>query len=550
MSPRISDTLASYSHTSAPSAPPTGLTPEALGLPKKFVSYRLGQDHVAVDVAASQHRFSFVAAPTGSGKTAIYMTIAKLIGARVLVLVGTKGLQHQVLSEFKEIGAVEIKGRQNYRCPMYGDCDGPNRADEVCDLTRDKQCTYLKAVGSAAGSEIVIANYAYWMALARFERGESLGDFDLLVCDEAHTAEEWLTGLVTVEIDRRDMKSVLPDLPLPAVTASFDDWKEWATLARIRLGEKLKLGGIDPAERRSRMKKLHRALLEVVESLPTTHWAVDEVKNSSGVGTTKIQIAPVRPAEFAERYLFRGIPRVVLTSATLTPDTPRYLGVDPLDMDYREVGNGFDPRRRPLIYVPRVRVDYRMDEGNARILQNAIDSVIGARLDRKGIIHARSYARMRDLVAKSKWRDLFHWHSAHDARETIEAFRRAPAPAILVSPSVEEGFDFHGDECRYQIIAKVPFVDARSTLMKARKAEEPGYVNYLAALSLIQMVGRGTRSEEDWCETFIFDTHWAWFRNKVKFPNWFRAGWRQTADLPVPLEFPDQPTAEKGARVS
>jgi hypothetical protein len=38
----------------------------------------------------------------------------------------------------------------------------------------------------------------------------------------------------------------------------------------------------------------------------------------------------------------------------------------------------------------------------------------------------------------------------------VATFKRRKAPAFLVSPSMTTGWDFPYDQCRWQIIAKVP----------------------------------------------------------------------------------------------
>lgn len=518
-------------HTAAPS-----LTPADLRLPARFTAYRPGQDRIALDLAASAHRFSLLSAPTGSGKTLIYATVARLLDARTLILVGTKHLQQQILGEFAAAGAVEIKGRANYPCPAFGDCDGPNRAESVCPFTGglDPACAYARAVKTAAGAELVVANYAYWMALARYDRDDILGAFDLLVCDEAHSTEDWLSDFCTLSITRGDARELIgATCPLPRADAPIDDWRAWAGEARTLLAGRMRAadGG---GERRAKIRRLFHDLGDFAQSSAETGWAVDESRIKG------VTIAPIRPAEFAERYVFRGVPRVVLTSATLMAATAARLGID-LDGDdpaesgeYLEVTTAFDPRRRPLIYVPTVRVDNKIDEGGMRMLVRRIDSVIETRLDRKGVIHAKSYARSRELLARSRFAEHMLVHSTYDARHVIDRFKRADPPAILVSPAVEEGVDFPHEQVRWQIVVKIPF-DPPSALTKARKKVDPDYVYYTTAQSLIQMVGRGVRAETDWCETLIFDINFGWFRNRATFPRWFRAAWRQAADIPPPM---------------
>lgn len=507
--------------------PPSDIRPSDLRLPARFTEYRTGQDRLALAVAAGDRRADLISAPTGSGKSLINVTVARLLGGRTLFLVGTRGLQDQLMAEFEEAGARQIKGRANYTCIQYQTCDDPDRYDAACEFSETGDCPYRRAVNNANRADIVVTNYAYWTRLGRHGRANTLGDFDLLVADEAHTIEGWLTDLCSVTVLKADARGVLSDVGIPRADMSSARLRDWASGARTILSERLK-AGVESHEKRARYKEMVRGLKDVVESTDDTAWAVDEQRD-------RVVVSPVRAAEFSERYLFRDIPRLLLTSATLTPDTARYLGIPDTDFHYHEITRGFDPRRRPFIYVPTVRVDHRMGEGETRIWMNRVDNWIAPRLDRKGVIHARSYVRAREIATRSKFREAMFVHTPQNAREVIEAFKRAKPPAILVSPAVEEGWDFPAEQCRWQIVAKIPFIDGRNALIKARKDDDPGYTNYLAAQTLIQMVGRGSRSADDWCESFIADDHWLWFRNRAKFPGWFRAAWRQEKDVPPPM---------------
>jgi Rad3-related DNA helicase len=123
----------------------------------------------------------------------------------------------------------------------------------------------------------------------------------------------------------------------------------------------------------------------------------------------------------------------------------------------------------------------------------------------------------------------------------VERFRKSAAPSILVSPSLEEGWDFVGDQARYQILVKVPFMDISTAIIKARHRSDKTYINYLVAQSLIQTVGRGMRSERDWCENFILDDHfnwmWAVFKQQNLIPDWFKAAFHYAQTVPSPLRF-------------
>lgn len=512
-----------------PSNPPFSL-PSSL-----FPSFRTGQLDTIFRLSSSDHRFNLLSAPTGSGKSLIYMSLSRLTAGRTLVLVGTKELQNQLIRDFSSIGAVDVRGRSNYVCSHYRSCDEPYQLDETCPDTKSRACPYVEAVDVARRSPIVVTNFAYWVSLERFSDGRVLGDFDLLVVDEAHTSPDWITRLSTIEIRSLDIRSLLRGVKVPS-SDDPADWKEWALETVVVAREAEERVADRHSRKRSRLTAIVNDLTDLAridlgeEGKPK--WVVEHSRYGS-------DIIPVWASDHAERYLFRQIPNVVLSSAYVPPDIIKYLNIREDESSFIESGSGFDHRRRPFYHLrqrPLIRVDHRMTEGQFRIWINRIDSIIEGRLDRKGLIHARSYDRMRRIVEASKYRDIMLTHDSKNVKEVVSRFKRAESPCILVSPSVEEGIDLPFDECRYIIIAKVPFIYAGTPLMKERSKQDRKYLNYEAAKSLIQMPGRGMRDKDDACETFLLDDHFSWFKKKVKFPRWFKDSWVTVDRIPDAMD--------------
>lgn len=544
-------------------------TPSDVGLPAKFTSFRPGQAELALAIATDDNRFVLVSAPTGSGKSVTYTTVAQLVDARVLILTANKGLQQQLGHDFGAIGLVDIRGMNNYRCvavdstgPLaeYGkpgmSCDeGPCHLKIECPL-RQAGCLYYDAVSRASSARLVVTNYAYWMTMGRYGNPDALGEFDMLVLDEAHEAPDQLADFCAIRLRHDEVRSIIGE-SIPPIDEDIETWIDWAKLATEKCREVWIEAARDYSlartgnERRSAARYLKTVadLGSRLKELSNAHkWMRSEPSDPNAwvPGTATDWVAektndgalfsPVWAHAYAEDYLFRRIPRVVLASATLQKRTAVYLGIPDAAMSWREVKSSFDPRRRPLIYIPTTTVDRNMTEGQVRMWVNRVDSIIAGRLDRKGIIHTRSYDRMNLLFARSKYRHLMLTHTSQNARDVVEKFKRAATPCILVSPSMEEGYDFPHDYCRYQILAKVPFVDSRSPVIKARAKSDKTYLNYLTTLSIIQQVGRGMRAEDDWCENFIIDDHieWFWPAAKKLMPNWFRSAYRVEQTVPKP----------------
>lgn len=546
------------------------IVPADLSLPAKFVSYRRGQMDAILSAASSDKRFIMMSSPTGSGKSITYVSAAQMLGGRTLVVTGTKGLQGQLLGDFAEIGMVDIRGQNNYRCIAVdkgGILEGRARPGSTCDdgpchdgiqcVLRAGGCHYYDAVARARASKLVVTNYRYWMTVNRYSEPFILGRFDQLVLDEAHSAPDELADFCSVRLERDEVRRLI-DMDLPPLNEGSHSWVDWAKVALAECRKRAAIyeeKGIGPKlfdlrdARIGKMTKRYQELERALKELSIAHqWRrsepsdpvvvmpgmqVDWVAEATDTGAL---FSPVWAHAYAEQYLFNGIKRIILTSATLQPKVATYLGITPADSEYREYASTFDAKRRPLIYVPTTTVDRHMTEGQMRVWMNKIDALIGARIGRKGIIHTRSYDRARYIMAHSKHAIHMMTHGRRNARDVVAAFKRRSGTAILVSPVMEEGYDFPGDECRYQIIAKVPFVDTRSLIMQARAKSDKNYLNYLTALSLIQMTGRGMRSESDWCETIIIDDHIGWFwsagRKRGMFPKWFVRAFRRHTGLP------------------
>jgi Rad3-related DNA helicase len=128
-------------------------------------------------------------------------------------------------------------------------------------------------------------------------------------------------------------------------------------------------------------------------------------------------------------------------------------------------------------------------------------------------------------------------HNKGESYLALERFKQSKKPHILVSPVIEEGYDFPDDTCRWQIQYKIPRANSRADpLLKARAKSSKGYLNYLASLRMEQMYGRDKRSPVDWGEGIIFDSLMSRFAKQGTFHNWFKRAWKWIDKLPEPLK--------------
>jgi Rad3-related DNA helicase len=376
---------------------------------------------------------------------------------------------------------------------------------------------------------LVVTNYSYWLHIYKY--GEGLGYFDTVVLDEAHNAPDELSKFLSIEIERHEIEGEHPIVegvwPSPAPTG-VSAWKLWASPLADQAEELLETiraelsinplaaikRGMSPWKLRG-LSSLARRLRDLASI--AGEWVVETGKKGG-----KVKFDPIWAAPYAD-MLFRGSTKVVLASATIRPKTGQLIGINPQDLDFMECPSTFPKENRPFIWVPTVRLSSNSTDGDLRLWLDRIDEIVGQRLDRKGIIHTVSYAR-RDLILEHSIHAAHMIsHATESAEFTVSKFKTGRY-RVLVSPSMATGWDFPGDECRYQIIAKVPFPDLRTPITRARMKKDSEYLDYLTAQQIVQTYGRGVRSPDDWCECIVVDDNCDWFIRKARkfLPRWFK----------------------------
>lgn len=520
-----------------------------LGGPEKFASWRAQQIDAIQRAINSDKRFNALCLPTGAGKSAIGVGIGILAGVRAVYLCSTKGQMDQVYRDFGPLGLVDIRGMDNYQCvesQSFGSANTTSVAAAPCHAgvtcpSKESTCTYYGALREARKAKLVVTNYPYWIYQNLY--GDGIGQFDLMVCDEVHELGEALSSALSTAIQKYEVEAIL-NSTFPHVHAGQEHWKKWA----LALGNKLVHEIADMREQvktliaegeyaqAHHLNKRLRERKDLERRLNTLAGMKGEwVAELHG---TEMRWDAVQVGEYAEQMLFWHVPKVLLMSATLRPKTLELLGVPPTAYNFLEYPSTFPLKRRPIYRIPTVRLNKDSTEEDYRTWVTRIDQIIRPRLDRKGIVHTVSYARAKVLLEKSEYREHMISHTSKNTNAVVESFRKSKPPLILVSPSVDTGYDFPASEARWMVVGKLPYPDSRSAVMKARREKDDTYLAYLTAQSLVQMCGRAVRSEDDWAEIFCIDDNLNWFvaRYRAFMPKWFLDAIHWVNVLPEPMQ--------------
>jgi len=478
-----------------------------------------------------------IEAPTGAGKSLIGMVTGQMSG-NMFYLCHTRHLQQQIIDDFPE--ADKLWGRSNYAClqnPLGTAAECMHSKATPCEF-RFSYCPYETAKQKVLGNSLGILNYDYFLFECNYV-GRMSGR-DVIICDESDTLERILSGFISLQLPFKLIKSLgieEPKYVTPTEKNGLACWKEWAEevgVAVIQRGPSIisEVGRRykDPQKKVAAENKMKKRLdglmgkLEMFEKHVDGTWIFDRERMGGYL---------FRPTwvseELAYQYFFRHGLKFVLMSATMEPmpSLAKLNGLNVGDIDYMYVPSNFDPKRRPVIFKPCANMTKKTHDEEIDKLVAGIRQVMDKHPNEKGLIHTTSYRVANDIMDRIH-SDRLITHDAQNRIAQVEMFMESSQPLVLVSPSTERGVSLEEDKCRFIIWAKAPFLNLGDKLTSNRlygggKIGELWYRSNMIQ-TVIQGVGRGMRSAEDRCVTYILDKQIikAMGSSASDIPAWFK----------------------------
>lgn len=503
----------------------------------------------ALEAFASGKNTVCIDAPTGVGKSAIGVTIARYLTRQArsvdsedsfnngaYFLTTQKILQQQYLRDFEDEsrgGMLELKSATNYTCgyDQRQSCGESKRALTALGKSADgtewkKHCTqscgYNAAKRAFIQGHLGITNYSYFMAETTY--AGKLEPRHLLVCDEAHNIETEVCKFVEVEITDRFCKKHLglsvvksndPDKLYrwmketykPAVVQMFDQIKQSLQMFADGHG----VGGDemfrDLVKKNDLFDKHICKLNRFIERFDPNEWVINRENRRDHRGDRDtLQFKPIDASTWAEPYLLNFGEKRLLMSATILDKESfcRSLGLDRSRTEYIALPSSFPAANRLIHYMPVGKMSMRETEDTLPRLVEAVKALLEAHHAEKGIIHTSNF-RVAHHLRDSLRDPRLLVHGSEDRDAVLRLHHDSPEPTVLVSPSMTEGVDLKDDLARFQIIAKLPYPNLGDKALKKRCDRDPGYYDYLTMRSFVQSLGRSVRHENDTAVTYVLD---------------------------------------------
>lgn len=508
-------------------------------------------------------RVVFLDAPTGVGKTIIGELVRrKLEVARGLYICTTKSLQEQVARDFTY--ARVLKGRANYLptnvtrkergnrggghwdglTVTCADCDrGPRDApieEQSCSYCDVLECPYLRARLEAAEAPVGVLNTAFMLTHLGGGGGRQspFAGRELVVADECDTLEDQLLGYVEFRLNARMADALGVEVPKKGShMKTIRAWLEEEVIAAVDDARKTLRGGdLETRRQRDRLDQVVRDARRVIDR--EEGW-VREGDEEKGGG---LVLKPVSVEDVGDRYLWQhGVNWLCMSGTVVSAETlAESLGLEEAGIRWSvvELPMRFAKENRRVVYVPTMSMTRKGQEaaGGLDRMHTAIAKVLARHEGVNILIHTFSYWLAKEIVAAmDDPRPVITYSDGRDREVALAAFKRAAGQdgAVMVAASMGRGVDLPGDLCRVQVVAKMPMASLGSRQVSERLRTPGGQDWYLASTvrDLMQMTGRGVRSDDDYCVTYVLDEHFGKVLGDGKRRGMFPAWWLDGLEL-------------------
>jgi hypothetical protein len=436
----------------------------------------------------------------------------------------TKSLQDQYTNLFQD--SASLKGKTNYICDVdnnymvdFAPCLFQQGLKESCIL--NSKCHYYNSRKEMLTNKLGVLNYSMFLSLP-----DHVKKRQYIVCDEASEIEDELVKRFSRFLNYKILKR-LGYKPLDIPVENYKKFRIWLGELVIRLGDETedlkkqftKKKGGKISESDVQRYKLFSNLLSQMQTTTDTWEDCEYIIENTLDG---ISLKPLRVDNLAKN-IFDYADKVLLMSATIidAENFAKTLGIR--NFKYIEVDSTFDPKNAPIYATTKNKLNYKNLKEKLPLLKDTIKKICDAHKNVKGVIHTHTMEItqfLKDNIDDPRF--LFRLDGANN-EQIIKMHIESKEPTVLVSPSMTYGVDLKEDLARFQIVAKASFMPLNDERIKKLFKEDPQWYTNKMLNHLIQACGRGVRTKNDKCVTYILDGSITdtILRNVNKLPKYF-----------------------------
>jgi Rad3-related DNA helicase len=546
-----------------------------------FQAYRKHQRNAVVDILSGLYvddsDVVTLSAPTGAGKSLILYaamaTIANEFTRKSFFTTPLNALIDQVDDDdFIADQIITLKGKNNYNCVHRADL-GTSVDNAICQRDSEFECQYKEMSPKDGGCPYygrryealrhsqVVTNLSYLMANSMIpDTIDSKFDLrEIMTIDECQSIEDFALQFVTVTVSERAVPIVYEEIDAPPHTENAEQLAEWVrneVLPPVRSQLRIFEGMGELTEQQSndeeKLQQFERKCQNLISDVKQNHWVASTERDDSW----SVEFKPIHIGRFLESYLWSQSHKVILSSATIPKSNfLSEIGLSDRRVTHVEIESNFDVDRRP-VYTDQTVGKMTMNQRDRTIPKMAtkIASIADHHSNERGFVHCHSYSiaariyenlpsdvQQRTRVQRSEDREqsLDEWL---DTPFDETGYTENEGGQIFLSVAMDEGISLDDWRARWQVVAKIayPYMgpDAKRVNYRMNELNDWGWYSSKAIVNLQQAVGRGMRSKDDYCQTYILDSSVESLleKNKWQFEDW----WLNAVDVTPSNDIPDR----------
>jgi len=485
-------------------------------------------------------RFILENLPTGVGKSFMVIMLANWYkgfvnsDAKFDILTASKILQNQYIKDFNFI--CNYKGKSNYYCqPFDCQCD---TGKELCGIMnkRCESCPYDRAKDAWISSDIGLTNFHLFDTLSLFQTDTlKRREGNVLIIDECQSFEETFSGYLSSKLSSKTLKRCGFELKeIDEIDNKYiskikflDKYLEFLERKLIPMLYKKRTQFESDIARSSKSKQkveISKFLQNIDSKLLSfkhlfdsykndpDNVVLDIIKNKSEKNYSGIELITdhIFVYEYLNQYVWSKYDHIIFMSASIL-DPKMFSFINGLDKDltsYHEIDSPFELKNHPIFYMKLGKMSFYSKEETFKNQIPWIKKILAKYKNKKGIIHTSNY-EITEWLKENIMDERLLFHTTEDRNEILEKHLTSTTSTVLVSPSMMEGISLDDELARFQIVLKISFANLGSKKIKARQKMMPEWYSWNACVQTIQEVGRGVRSETDYCDTFILDSNFS-----------------------------------------
>ena len=513
------------------------------------------------------NKFFLLNLPVGSGKSHLALMIAdwykKNVNrmARVDIITNSKILQDQYSGEYESI--CDLKGKENYECQSYSCSCAQGSEFNRLNKTSCESCPYSNARESYISGGVSLTNFYLYILYAMYNpKLMESRDARVLIVDEAHEFDDVMSDFVSIKITEIIVKKfkfsneyeIMKRLKGVTSIANYVEFLKFLASEILTTIESMETGmsstsrNVKQDKRDLKINKLIGGknsdvkMMQLATDLKQyqtkieiflkeykenpNNWVLETNYNEK-LRQKELSLEPIWAYDYLDKYVFSHYDMVILMSGTIL-DKNLFCQLNGLDVTkavYYSIRSPFNPKNRPIYYMPVGKMSYKSKEETFKRYIPYIQKLLDKYKNKKGIIHTNSFELAKWIEGSIKDPRLI-FHDSTNKDEILRFHKESDKPTVIVSPSMDTGVSFDNDDARFQIIAKVPYPSLGSQKNKLRQSNNPDWYSWKTVSGIVQMTGRPVRSNLDYADTIIIDGS---FGDVIKHSSHFLPDWIQEA---------------------